>query len=236
MEETGESTPQGVVLLLVGTDLENGKEQEFSRNLRMYNLASLISLAKWAISPKVCCIDPSKLSDVQRTMQCVKPLNMHRPPDWHPNRSTTKRHKQHRPPVSLAKSLRSLMTDSSQDLEPPPSSYQAMLQALPSSSTRATESKPRLLQRSSTLDSSWDIVEDLPLRWATDYVPLAAPGSRLMNSPVSTYALWRNDDQAHGSALLAVAVKSAVLLYESPKGERAFRFVKVICLFILRAG
>src|ERR1700761_7959159 len=112
MEETGESTPQGVVLLLVGTDIENGKEQEFSRNLRMYNLASLISLAKWAISPKVCCTDPLKLPDVQRTMQCVKPLNIHRPPDWHPHRSTLKKHKQHRPSVSLAKSLRSLMTDS----------------------------------------------------------------------------------------------------------------------------
>ena len=61
MEETGESTPQGVALLLVGSDPENGKEQEFTRNLRMFNLASLISLAKWAISPKVCCTDPLKL-------------------------------------------------------------------------------------------------------------------------------------------------------------------------------
>ena len=48
-----------------------------------------------------------------------------------------------------------------------------------------------------------------------------------MNASVLTYALWRNDDQPRGSALLAVAIKSAVLLYESPKGERAFRFIKV---------
>ena len=124
------------------------------------------------------------------------------------------------------------MTDSSpQNLEPQPTSYQAMLQASSGISLRAAESQPRLPQRSSTLDSGWDVVEDLPLRWATDYVPLAAPGSRLINSPVSTYALWRNDDQARGSALLAVAVKSAILLYESPKGERAFRFVKVSCPF-----
>ncbi|KAH9173447.1 hypothetical protein EDB89DRAFT_2113970 [Lactarius sanguifluus] len=205
MEEVGESTPQGVALLLVGSDPENGKEQESTRTLRMYNLASLISLAKWAVSPKG-----------------VKPLDLHRPPNWHPHRSTTKKHK---PSGSLAKSLRSFMTDSSQDLEPP-SSYQAMLEGSPGSTSRTAELRPRLQERSSTLDSGWDVVDDLPLRWATDYVPLAAPGSRLMNSPVSTYALWRNDDQARGSALLAVAVKSAILLYESPKGERAFRFVK----------
>jgi hypothetical protein len=53
VEEIGESTPQGVALLLVGSDLESGKEQEPNRTLRMYNLASLISLAKWAISQKV---------------------------------------------------------------------------------------------------------------------------------------------------------------------------------------
>jgi len=70
-------------------------------------------------------------------------------------------------------------------------------------------------------------VDDLPLRWATDHVPLAVPGSRLMNASVLTYALWRDDNLPRSTALLAVAIKSAVLLYESPKGERAFRFVKV---------
>ena len=80
---------------------------------------------------------------------------------------------------------------------------------------------------SSSVDSSWDVVEDLPLRWATDYVPLAVPGSRLMNASIFTYALWRNDNQPRSSTLLAVGIKSAVLLYESPKGERAFRFIKV---------
>lgn len=52
VEDIGESTPQGVALFLV-SDSENGKEQESMRVLRMYNLASLISLAKWAISRKV---------------------------------------------------------------------------------------------------------------------------------------------------------------------------------------
>jgi hypothetical protein len=53
VEDIGESTPQGVALFLVGCDPENGKEQESMRILRMFNLASLISLAKWAISRKV---------------------------------------------------------------------------------------------------------------------------------------------------------------------------------------
>ena len=48
-----------------------------------------------------------------------------------------------------------------------------------------------------------------------------------MNASVLTYALWRDDNLPRSTALLAVAIKSAVLLYESPKGERAFRFVKV---------
>jgi hypothetical protein len=53
VEEIGEGTPHGVALFLVGSDPENGKEQESIRTLRMYNLASLISLARWAISQKV---------------------------------------------------------------------------------------------------------------------------------------------------------------------------------------
>jgi hypothetical protein len=61
VEEIGDGSPQGVVLFLVGSELENGKEQESNRILRMYNLASLISLAKWAISNKVC--RPSSLRD-----------------------------------------------------------------------------------------------------------------------------------------------------------------------------
>jgi hypothetical protein len=54
-EDTGEGTPQGVVLLLVGPepDSPTGKDQESLRTLRMYNLGSLISLAKWAVAQKV---------------------------------------------------------------------------------------------------------------------------------------------------------------------------------------
>jgi hypothetical protein len=58
VEDTGSSSPYGVVLFLVGSDSDGGKEQESNRMLRMYNLASLISLAKWAISHKVCRLPP----------------------------------------------------------------------------------------------------------------------------------------------------------------------------------
>lgn len=151
-------------------------------------------------------------------------MNLHKPPGGHPRRSTLKKN---RASNNLAKGLKSLVFDPPQGPEPP-ASYQSMLQPSPGSSRRA-ESKRPIVERpsSSSLDSGWDIVDDLPLRWATDYVPLAVPGSRLMNSSVFTYALWRNDDQPRSSTLLAVGVKSAVLLYESPKGERAFRFIKV---------
>jgi hypothetical protein len=79
-----------------------------------------------------------------------------------------------------------------------------------------------------SIDETWDVVEDLPLRWAFDYVSLAISGSRLANTSVLFYDIW-SDPTVSGrkGALLAVATKSTILLYETPKGERAFRFVKV---------
>ncbi|KAG6861983.1 hypothetical protein C0995_009167 [Termitomyces sp. Mi166 len=78
--------------------------------------------------------------------------------------------------------------------------------------------------RRDTSESSWDIIEDLPLRWATDFVPLA--GSRLLNLSVLSYALWKDETRKGRGHLLAIATKNNILLYETPKGERAFRFVK----------
>ena len=83
---------------------------------------------------------------------------------------------------------------------------------------------------SHSLDSteSWDIVEDPPLRWASDYVSLAVSGSRLANASILFYDIWSDSTAGgHRGALLVVATKSTVLIYETPKGERAFRFVKV---------
>jgi hypothetical protein len=45
----------GVVLMLVGPEPESplAKDAEAQRTVRMYNLASLVSLAKWAVANKV---------------------------------------------------------------------------------------------------------------------------------------------------------------------------------------
>ena len=50
-ESTGEGTPQGVVLALVSA--EDTSSSESMRVLRMYNLGSLISLAKYYATQKV---------------------------------------------------------------------------------------------------------------------------------------------------------------------------------------
>jgi len=73
------------------------------------------------------------------------------------------------------------------------------------------------------------MVEDLPLRWATDFVPLAVPGSRLVGTSVIGFATWSDENRKGkaGRQLLAITTKSNILLYETPKGERAYRFVKV---------
>jgi hypothetical protein len=53
MDNVGDSTPQGVVLALVGPEVDCSRDQESLRTLRMYNLASLISLAKYTVAQKV---------------------------------------------------------------------------------------------------------------------------------------------------------------------------------------
>lgn len=48
-EDIGNGTPQGVILFLVASEPESSSSKEHSqrRDLRMYNLASIISLARW---------------------------------------------------------------------------------------------------------------------------------------------------------------------------------------------
>lgn len=86
-------------------------------------------------------------------------------------------------------------------------------------------------KRKSTIareESSWDIVDDLPLRWATDFTSLSSSGSRMSNMSVICYALWHEGSaRSTRRALLAVATKTNIFLYETPKGERAFHLVKV---------
>lgn len=64
VEDIGEGTPQGVVLALVGPepDSPSARDTESTRSLRMYNLKSLSSLARWAVAQKVV-FNPTRSSD-----------------------------------------------------------------------------------------------------------------------------------------------------------------------------
>ncbi|KAG2349236.1 hypothetical protein BDR05DRAFT_410241 [Suillus weaverae] len=195
-EDAGESAPQGVILALVGPELEDspssGAQQESPRCLRMYKLASLTSLARWAIAHR----------DAQ-------PVDLRRLSDWHPQETPVKKH---RPTNSITKGLRNLIT------EPPARMRRTSF--LPTSNTKRPSTPGRT-------DSSWDVVDDLPLRWATDFTSLSSYGSRISNTSVVSYALWHEGGTGSTRrALLAVATKTNIFLYETPRGERAFHFVK----------
>lgn len=85
---------------------------------------------------------------------------------------------------------------------------------------------PKSPSQTSIASSSWDIVEELPTRWATDFVQFASANSRLSNIQILFYHLHRSTS-AREPTSLAIATKSSILLYESPRNERAFKFVKV---------
>ncbi|TFK28919.1 hypothetical protein FA15DRAFT_691415 [Coprinopsis marcescibilis] len=215
LEESGEGSPQGVVLALVGPEPDShSPPKEEMRTLRMYNLSSLTSLARWAVSQKG-----------------SRPLDLYRPSNWQAQHQSPP--KRHRHQGSIARSLKSLITDQQSTQPEPTASYQAFLSPTVSVASGSNPFRtPPASERGSPTrlnaeDSAWDVVDDLPLRWATDYVPLASPGSRLANTSVLSYATWANKNrQAPGGQLLAIATKNSILLYESPKGERAYRFVK----------
>ena len=179
--------------------------------------------------------------------QYVQPLRLRGATPGNPHRSTLRRG-QHKPHRSITKGLKSLAIDnnlpqtvpipfrndstspvhSSPGISPSTSSINSLfLDDLRPS--RASFTPTRSVD---SVDETWDVVEDLPLRWASDYVSLAISGSRLANTSVLFYDIW-SDAMTSGrkGALLAVATKSTILLYETPKGERAFRFVKVSYLF-----
>ncbi|KAH9938111.1 uncharacterized protein B0H18DRAFT_1080888 [Fomitopsis serialis] len=208
----------GVVLALVGpVPDETSKEQEGIRTLRMYNLASLVSIAKWAIAQKG-----------QHT------LNLRQAGYGSGKHGLSKRHRQQ---SSLTKGLRSLVIESpiAQPQTPPDSSVepQASYSDLANAPMYSKRLPPRPSEERADSDdsrSSWDAMDDmhdLPLLWAAHYTPLASPGSRLHNTSVLFYEYYRNENQrTRGGVLLAVATKSNIFLYEAPKGERAFHLVK----------
>jgi hypothetical protein len=158
---------------------------------------------------------------------------MKRPSNWQAQQTV----KKHRHQNSIARNIKNLIENSHNSSPPEPStpSYHSLLSPASSSPVRHKDLPPlptssRRLSpvRVDTDDSTWDVVEDLPLRWATDFVPLASPGSRLSNTSVLSFTIWPEEPrQGRGGQMLAIATKSNILLYETPKGERAFRFVKV---------
>ncbi|KAH9482300.1 hypothetical protein JR316_0004398 [Psilocybe cubensis] len=212
-EDRGTGTPQGVVLAVVGPSQDAvsvGKDVEALRTARMYNLGSLISLARWTIAQKG-----------------AQPLNLRYMGITQAPSTPSKKHKAH---GSIARNLKALSTGNP-PLEPP-SSYQTFLSPTGASGPSLARGPSSLSERSFTNrsvsdQSTWDVVDDLPLRWATDFVPLASPGSRLVGVSVLGYATWSDENRkGTGGQLLAITTKNNILLYETPKGERAYRFVK----------
>ena len=77
-----------------------------------------------------------------------------------------------------------------------------------------------------TLDS--DTIDDLSLRWTTDFIPLASSGSRLLKSDINFFHLKKDIINGfRGPSMLPVATKRSILMYDTQKGECVFRFVKV---------
>ena len=148
--------------------------------------------------------------------------------------SGKKHHHHHRPPSAITKGLKNLVLDNGIAQPQTPSRHpepQASYSSITDSWASPSKSKGKAAEtplRADSGDSEWDVVNELPLRWATNYTPLASSGSRLQNCSVVLYDVWRNEGQrGPGGVLLAIGTKSSILLYEAPKGERAFRFTKV---------
>ncbi|KZW04141.1 hypothetical protein EXIGLDRAFT_16516 [Exidia glandulosa HHB12029] len=226
-------TPQGVVLALVSVETPESvaKGEEPPKSLRMYNLASVVSLVRWATSQQ-----DSHPVDLRRA---ASPLDQTpRKKHFHHGRhhSLVKGFKglsvespasataPHPFPFPNSSSAEALRQNSSTPPPLPPKDYEPSLRA------RASVSPPVATVRTDSLSSidstgSWDVVDDLPLRWATDFVPLASPGSKLFGVPVLFFEMWKPEDGL-GRTMLAIATKSTIFLYETPQGARAFRYVK----------
>ncbi|KAH7343385.1 hypothetical protein B0J17DRAFT_642193 [Rhizoctonia solani] len=220
------ATPQGTVLVLVGAEASetamDRKGAEPVRTIRMYNLASLTSLVKWSVTGKD-----------------AHPLDLRTPA----NMNTARPQKKHKPTSSsMFNSFKAMFIDSSQQSHIQP--YDPSAAASPGSPARQNSSlapPPRQDTRSvspsrptptrsilSDTPGEWDIVEDLPLRWATDYVSLSRPGSKLAGLSVMFFELWKDLSGGPGAerTYLAVATRQCIFLYESIPAERAFRAVK----------
>ncbi|OBZ70500.1 hypothetical protein A0H81_09681 [Grifola frondosa] len=79
--------------------------------------------------------------------------------------------------------------------------------------SQSKQSRSQTLNRADSIDSEWDMVEDLPLRWATHYTPLASAGSRLLNSSVLFFDIWRNENQRGRGGSFLPSPQSRVSYY-----------------------
>lgn len=125
-----------------------------------------------------------------------------------------RRNDRSRSPVNSPPSARGNIT-------PPPSSASLFGTGSPVAPTHI----PKSPSQTSIASSSWDIVDELPTRWATDCVQFASANSRLSNVQILFYQLYKSTGGKQPTSL-AIATKTNILLYESPRNERAFKFVK----------
>lgn len=155
---------------------------------------------------------------------------------WQSPTTPMKESKRHRAQSSIARGIKSFIESPLPTLHADPHGN-TYLNPLPGPIPQKypSNSEPIPTMRSNSDDSTWSVVDDLQMRWATDFVPLAVPGSRLVGASVVAFATWSDETRRDrtGGQLLAIATKSNILLYETPKGERAYKFVKVCPAFRL---
>ncbi|KAG8885898.1 hypothetical protein FRB97_009060 [Tulasnella sp. 331] len=223
-----QGNPRGVVLALVGRP-----DDELYRSIRLYKLTSLAQLAKWYTMHK----DHAPLE-----LDGVTPIDL----------TNTSRLKKAGKPSVINKGLRSLAIDelnlsgsvahsrapdtiksaidssgiSPYQLPETPTYLRSSEPSSPSLGNGVSPSVPSLASASSASlrSSSWDIIEDLPMRWATDFVLLYSANSK-PNASIISYELWKPENRKLPMKLV-VATRCKILLYEAPPNERAFKFMK----------
>ncbi|KAF8314699.1 hypothetical protein DL93DRAFT_2198497 [Clavulina sp. PMI_390] len=198
-DDDGRSTTsmRGVILALVGVNSRGSEDQK--RTVRMYSLSSICSLITFSVNQP----------------ESAKPLNL----SVNATLQTPAKKVHSR---SISRGLRSLLISdhSSHAAKSEPQS------AITPSSSSQLDRSSSTLTRAAT-EEGWDLIEELPMRWATDFVPLAPASGKTPTIDVNRFELYHsNGTFGRAGSLLALAAKSSILIFEAPQGERAFRFVK----------
>jgi hypothetical protein len=251
--EEDEGAVHAIILVLVGSE---GDDRTNSKTeLRMYDLASMIKLVQWTTTRQVCSYSLFHAPAVLKGCQDSRPLAMQqkatiRPHSHRHSGSLAQSLKS----LLLESPITSLPSPSLPFPFPPPPPIppkdgqqifpSPLHHQLSDSPTQTTHSQngpvspspsnnvhPRAVPHKNSTDSSWDIIDpqeddtndiDQPIRWATSYVPFTTKATA--TSPILSFELYRPPD---GSCFLAVATKGGILLYERPRGQKGFQFIKV---------